>query len=389
MNNILHVYRKELRDMFRDKRVRSSAFIGPMFMSLMFVGLIGVISSSVKGQQKQKVHVVATSHVPISKLLGPALDIVDVPTLEEGQKLIQNGKARLVLNAVPAAAGQVEVDAYVDPKEQPAQILFAAINKIVSAENKAALATVLKSHNLPETADETLKLVQKDVQVGEKGGTSEFLTGFLPYLIVIWAFYGGMSIASDLVAGEKEKNTLETLLISPAPRTQIVLGKFFALATVCLLSSLSSLIGFAVVSQLKLPGTEEMFKNGFGVTLPALLVTLAVLLPLVSLFASMLIALSSYARNPREAQTYLAQFSFIVILPAVFSQVIGLTDAAHAVWVNFIPILNTANNIRMALMGKIDPMSVGITVVTSLVLALAALRLTVYLFNREEVLVRV
>jgi len=390
MNNIIHVFRKEVRDMFRDKRVRSSAIFGPMFMSLIFVSLIGVISSSVKSQQKQKIHVVKTDSPIVQTLKDKQMDVVEVSSLEEGEKLVKEGKARIVLNILPTAAdGQTELDAYIDPKEQPAQIVFGSVAKAIAEQNKVSLATVLKANNLPASADEKLKLVQKEVQVGEKGGTSEFLTGFLPYLIVIWAFYGGMSIASDLVAGEKEKNTLETLLISPAPRTQIVLGKFLALASVCMLSSLSSLLGFALISLVKPPGSEVMFKNGFGVTLPAFLITLVLLVPLVSLFASMLIAISSFARNPREAQTYLAQFSFVVILPAVFSQVIGLTDAAHAVWVNFIPILNVANNIRMALMGKVDMLSVVLTVVTSLILALAALRLTVYLFNREEVLVRV
>jgi sodium transport system permease protein len=198
-----------------------------------------------------------------------------------------------------------------------------------------------------------------------------------------------MSIASDLVAGEKEKNTLETLLISPARRTLIVLGKFLALATICLLSAMSSLIGLALVAKLHLPGTEEIMKNGLGVSPMAFLITLIVLLPLVSLFASILIAISSCARNPREAQTYLSLCSFVVIMPAMFSQFLGLTDASKELWINAIPILNTANSIRTALLGKADAVAVAITVAVSLALALVALRITVHLFNREEVLVRV
>lgn len=390
MKTILHVFRKEIRDMLRDKRVRSSAFFGPIIVIAMMVGLLGFVTSQVKKKQGQKIHVVKSDSPLVAKLREDKFNVVEVPNVEAGRKLVQDGGARVVLDFHPtSAAGQTAIDAYFDPKEQMSQVTVTLIQRQFAQANKIYLDNLLKSTGLPEGSDEAFKIVEKPVIVGEQGGTSEFLIGFMPYLIVIWAFYGGMSIASDLVAGEKEKNTLETLLISPAARTQIVLGKFLALAAVCLMSSLSSLVGLAVVSMLKLPGTEEIFKNGFGVTPTAFLITLTVLIPLVAFFASLLIALSSYARNPREAQTYLAQFSFIVILPALFSQFIGFTDAARAMWVNFVPILNTANNIRMALMGKPDGLSILLTVATSLVLALAALKLTVTLFNREEVLVRV
>jgi len=236
---------------------------------------------------------------------------------------------------------------------------------------------------------ETVKIDQHDVQVGEKKDVSEMIVTLLPYLIVIWAFYGGMSIASDLVAGEKEKNTLETLLISPVRRTWIVIGKFLALSTVCLISSMSSLVGLGILSFVPINGVKEMFKSGFGLSPMSAILILVLMVPMVAVFASLLIGISSYAKNARESQTYLTQASFVVILPAIFSQFIGFTDYSSAVWVNLIPVLNTANNIRLALLGKPDFTGIGITIGVSLVLAAIALRVTVRLFNREEVLVRV
>ena len=132
-----------------------------------------------------------------------------------------------------------------------------------------------------------------------------------------------------------------------------------------------------------------MFKDGFGVTPLAVATIILLLLPLVAMFGSVLIAISSYARNPREAQTYLALVNFVVILPAVFSQVIGLTDLASKLWINAVPVLNSANNIRNALLGKTDWLGVAITFGVSTVLAGIAIWAAVYLFNREEVLIRV
>jgi len=389
MNTILHVYRKEIRDMFRDKRARSAAFIGPFVGVAVMITFLSFITSTVKKQEGQKLYVVQTNN-PELALLKKANNVVFVPSAEEGAKLIKKGEAHVVLQfGDPKPDGSSEVDAYFDPKEQLGQLAVGVVEHAYGAQNKAHLHALLAEKGLPTDADEQIKVVRHEVQVGDKGGAGDFLVGFLPYLIVIWAFFGGMSISSDLVAGEKEKNTLETLLISPAQRTQIVIGKFLSLGTLCLSSSLSTVVGLMIASQLHIPGTEEIFKNGFGVTPITFGIILVVLLPLVIFFASLLIAISSFARNPREAQTYLSQFSILVMLPAIFSQVIGLTDAAHAMWVNFVPVLNSANCIRMALLGKTDFASVAVTVAVSLVIGLAALRLTVFLFNREEVLVRV
>lgn len=390
MKTLLHVYKKEIRDMFRDKRVRSSAIFGPIFVLVLMLTLIGFVSNSVRKKEGQKLHVIKSDSPVVAALRASKYDIVEVASVDEGKKLIKDGKAKVVLDFRPASAsGQTIVDAYVDPKEQMAQVILGAIREGFNRQNKTLLAATLKSKGIPETAAETIKVEEKDVQVGEAGGAGEFLIGFLPYLIVVWAFYGGMSIASDLVAGEKEKNTLETLLISPARRTQIVLGKFLALATVCFMSAMSNLIGLAVLAKLHLPGSDVILKNGLGVTPTAFAITVVVLLPLVAFFASILIAISSFARNPREAQTYLATCSFVVIMPAMFSQFLGFTDAGKQLWINLVPILNSANSIRMALMGKADGVAIALTVLVSLVLALIALRVTVHMFNREEVLVRV
>jgi sodium transport system permease protein len=390
VNTILHVYRKEVRDMFRDKRVRYSAFVGPIFTIVLMIGLLGFIANTVGKKEGQKIHLVKTTHPAADILRKAKFDVVDVASKEEGEKLVREGKAHVVLLFGPKSKeGQTEIQAFYDPKEQTAQIGLSVVQKVYEEVNRQVLKGLFAAKGLPQGSDQAFKIVERTVQVGAKEGAGEFLLGFLPYLTIIWAFYGGMGIASDLVAGEKEKNTLETLLISPAVRTQIVMGKFLALSTVCLMSSLSCILGLKLVSVLKLPGTDVMFKGGFGVTPAAFAMILAILVPLVAFFASLLIAISSFARNPREAQTYLGQFSLVVMLPAVFSQFIGLTDAGHSMWINFVPVLNAANGIRSALLGKAEFTGIAITVGTSLVIALAAIRLTIHMFNREEVLVRV
>ena len=132
-----------------------------------------------------------------------------------------------------------------------------------------------------------------------------------------------------------------------------------------------------------------MFEQGVGVTPAAAGVIVLVITPSVALFSSVMIAVSAYARNVRESQSYLTLISFIVLMPAIASQFIGYTDAGSSRWVNFVPVLNAANTIRQAMFGKFDFTAIGTTVAVSTVLALIAMRVVVFMFNREEVLTRV
>src|SRR5207253_577554 len=112
----------------------------------------------------------------------------------------------------------------------------------------------------------------------------------------------------------------ETLLITPVGRSQIALGKFLALMAVCLMSSLSAVTGFILAGVSHFGAFSKLFEHGLGMGLPEILTIVLVLIPTAAFFASMLIAISTYAKNPREAQSYLAGVSFVVLMPAVFGQ---------------------------------------------------------------------
>lgn len=391
----LHIFKKEFREMMRDKRVRSSAFFGPAFMMLLFLMMFGFVMSTVKDTKKQKIHVVkGNSDNFLVRQLEKSHSVQYVATMAEGEDLIRKGRARLVLNFPENLDQRVrgeklsEITAAYDPKETLAPLLRAQVQESLNITNKQTIANVLTLKDIDPDKAEILRIKDQKIEVS-KSDTSEFLIQLLPYLIVIWAFYGGFSIAADLVAGEKEKATLETLLITPARRTEIALGKFLALAAVCLLSSLASLFSVIIIGSLNLPATKALFEKGVGISPAAVGITFLVLLPTVALFASILVAFSTYARNVREAQTHLTLVSFAVLMPALFSQFIGFTEFAQSRWLNVVPVLNTATIIRQALMGKFDAINIAITMGVGIVLAIVGIYAAVKMFNREQVLVRV
>jgi sodium transport system permease protein len=399
VNWTLIVFKKEWREMLRDKRVKRAMIFGPVFSVALMMMLFGVIFSSVAKATKTNVSVVKGPRDPAVTAFLNALDkggmkVVDVDSVEAAKKGIAKGDIRLALDFGSGMQEKLSkpepfvLNAYFDPQEQKAEIALAVIEKATSMSSEGILRGILKEKGVDETFVKPLSVKRNEVKVGESN-SSQFLVQLLPYFIVIWAFFGALSSASDIVSGEKERQTLETLLISPAPRNQIAIGKLMALIAASLTATSMAVLSIFVMYYLKLDFLKQMFEHGLGLTLSGLLVIIITLLPTCALFGSILLAITSYAKNTREAQTYLSQASMFVTMPAAFSQIIGFTDFAQSEAVYAIPILNTANVIRNALMGRYDTLGIAITISTGVLLASIAVWYSVKLFNRESILSRI
>jgi sodium transport system permease protein len=394
-NQALYVYRKELRELLRDRRVRTSAILGPFLMVFLMISTMGGAVHAATQAHSQKIHVVNPKgdNPLLSGLKAAGVDLVSVASMDEGRQLVEKGKAALVLQFPDdfmddVARGQTAtINAIYDDKAERSQMAERSVEKAVDEMNKNHIKALLASASIPASGMEQFKVKGEDVMAGK--GANELLLMLIPYLVVFLAFVGGVSAASDLIAGEKERNTLETLLISPVPRTKVVLGKFLALASICLFSSMSGLLGILLASGMHLPGSDELFKNGIGIGPVAVGSIVLVMLPTVALFASVLIAVSAYAKNTREAQTYMSLGSILVALPSIFSQFLGFTDFGSSRWINAIPVLNASSAIRNALTGRLDATSLALTAGLSAGIALIGILIAVRLCNREQVLLRV
>ena len=399
MNWTLIVFKKEWREMLRDKRVKRAMIFGPVMSVAIMMMLFGVIFSSVAKATKTSVYVVKGPRDAAVSAFLAALDkggmkVVDVDSVDAAKKGIVKGDIRLALDFGTGMKDKLfkpepfELNAYFDPQEQKAQIALSVIEKATALTSEEILKGILKEKGVDETFVKPLSVKRNEVKVGESN-SSQFLVQLLPYFIVIWAFFGALSSASDIVSGEKERQTLETLLISPAPRNQIAIGKLLALIAASLTATSMAVLSIFMMYYLKLDFLKQMFENGLGLTFSGLLVIIITLIPTCALFGSILLAVTSFAKNTREAQTYLSQASMFVTMPAAFSQIIGFTDFAQSEVVYAIPILNTANVIRNALMGRYDALGITITITTGVILASVAVWFSVRLFNKETILSRI
>jgi sodium transport system permease protein len=214
----------------------------------------------------------------------------------------------------------------------------------------------------------------------------ERLGGMLPYVFIIFCFLGAMYPAIDLAAGEKERGTLETLLLVPIPRHQVVLGKFlvvFVAGVVAALLTLVGLGGWLLWKSGSLGGELGAVMKSIGPTDLALIA--AMLIPTAAIFASLLLGISIYAKSFKEAQSYITPLNMVVILPAFLAMLPGIElDWKTA----SIPIVNISLAIKELIKGTMDySMMIAILGSTTL-LAAALLWAATWWFGREDVLFR-
>lgn len=214
----------------------------------------------------------------------------------------------------------------------------------------------------------------------------ERIGGMLPYLFIIFCFLGAMYPAIDLAAGEKERGTLETLLLVPIARHQVVLGKFlvvFTAGVVAAVLSLTGLGGWLAMQGGELGGDLGDVMSAIGPTDLALIA--AMLVPTAAIFASLLLGISIYAKSFKEAQSYIAPLNMLVILPAFLAMLPGVElDWKTA----SIPIVNISLAIKELIKGTMDYSMMVAILGSSTVLAAALLWASTWWFGREDVLFR-
>jgi sodium transport system permease protein len=201
----------------------------------------------------------------------------------------------------------------------------------------------------------------------------------LPYLLLLLAFIGGMQLAIDATAGERERQSLEPLLATPASREAIISGKILATAAFTLLSVLVTLVMYRVAFALVPAGHVD---TSLAVPFGALARLLLVILPVVLLGATVLTALAAFARSHREAQGYLPLLIFLPMLPTLYLMVAPVKTQG---WMLAVPFLGQNQLILRILRG--EPVAVGewaLNLGTGLLLAGLAWWLAARLYHREQ-----
>lgn len=414
---MFNIYRKELLELFRDKRtllvmVLLPTVIGPLLLFL-FSSLIA-FSVQKAASKPLEYFVIGEQYAPelvrvlkdeesflaveVDEVIDSLLDEESLKT--EINKLVQADTVQFVIN-IPATYQQ----SIKDNKQATVDLYFnnASLNNLVGHRLTQLLSPYIKQLSVGKLAvlgfaeDQREGLIEpvkfEFVNTADpRENWGEKIGGIIPYIFLLVCLTGAMYPAIDIGAGEKERGTLESLLLTPVPRAQIVLAKFCVILTTSYLTvfMLFVSISFWGGVALLLTGTEELVKDtlmSVFAKVSGMEYLLLVLMLLLSgvIFASTLLSVSIYAKSYKEAQNYLTPAMLIFTLLIVLSVMPGVgLDGAWA----FMPLTNICLSIKELFKGTLDFTLLTYTLGSTLIIAAALLKVCTLMFNREGVIFR-
>ncbi len=397
-SNIFTVYRKELTDSLRDRRTLISMVVVPIVIfPLISIGMFTFISKVVGKalEEVPKVMIVSTGDSPRAVEDLKAIKGIDfIPGTPDYAQQISDKKIRAAVDIPAGFDAAVDHDTKMTLKiynyegDLKSGIASDKIEKYLKDLQTQTVQKRLQARNLPPALADPFDVKKENVAPPEKV-SGAMIGGFLPYFVIILCLTGAMYPAIDLTAGEKERGTIETILTSPVPRTQIVLGKFLMVLTAALVTAMLAItsmgVSFHVAKTLMAGKTDANNLLNFTIGFKAIGAVFFMVLPLAVLFSAGLLAIALMAKSYKEAQSYIAPLMIVVIMPAVAGLMPGVEFNARMA---LIPILSTSLVCKEIVAGTYHWNYIAIIFASTCVYASAALFVAVSLFNREDVLFR-
>ncbi len=351
MRTVVIVARKELVDLFRDRR---TVLLGLLLMPLLVPALILGAGSMAERKARTQLEstlalpVIGAEHAPnlIRYLRGQNIDAQPAPADPDADVRAQKYDA--VLRIAPDFGEQwrnsrsAQVELIYDSSRSDSQIPIARVRAAVEQYNRTLGVLRSIDRGVNPQALQPVRVAQRDVATPEsKRG---MLLAFLPYLLILSSFLGGAYLVIDVTAGERERQSLEPLLATPAARASIMSGKILAAICFGMLSLLLILAAFKISLTIA-PGPMRLVE----LSSPLLLKLLVVLLPMVLIGTTLLTLIAASVKSVKEAQSYM---SVLMLLPIVPTVMLLVNPIKNQLWQFMVPFLAQNQLILRLLRGE-------------------------------------
>ena len=391
MRTMFTVFLKEVLDNLRDRRTLASALLmGPIFGPILFAFVINLsVERSLEDQQTTlDLPIIGQEFAPnlVSFLYSRNIDVVDGPeNLAAAMDAVKTGAHDIVL-VIPEEFGEqladmipAKLELVSDQANTDADRDARRVRSALMSYNQLLAGTRVVARGINPRTLQPLNI--DEVDVSTPSGRSALLLGMMSYFFVFAALMGGMYLAIDTTAGERERGSLEPLLSLPVTRDQLILGKIAATCLFMTLSLMLSLLAFYV--SLGFMPLEELGMTpnfGPGVVLAAL----ALFLPFILVGAALMTLVASFTKSYREAQTWL---SVVLIAPTLPILIVSILTLRPRLEFMFIPSLS--QHLLLVDMIKNEPINglhVTISVVSTLILGILLTWVCARLYRREGLL---
>lgn len=216
----------------------------------------------------------------------------------------------------------------------------------------------------------------------EEGLVGQIFSMIMPILLIMLLFTSCMSFAPDSIAGEKERGTLATMLVTPVKRHEIVIGKVIALSVIAVLGGVVSFLGTALALP-KMIGFEEMSVNANVYSAADYALLLTVIITTVLLMISAVSVISAYAKTTKEAASLISPLMIIVILIAVLPMI---TEGSDDFCIYFIPFYNSVRCMNAIFSFENEPLRILTADISNLVYSAVLVLLMSRMFKSEKIM---
>ena len=398
MNGMKIIFAKEMARVFKNKKMVFSVFILPVLIMIVILSIINGLVANMEEDIESHVSEIYMLNEPESfqavldkmKISCKIEKIHSEKEMKSAKKDILEGKADLIVEFPENLEHQVisyqegstipQIKTYENPSEKYSQAAGANIKEALEVYRQSLLSA--RVGNMEQlivfqvNSDNDEKYIQDEEKASGKAAGM-----MLPYFITILLFAGAMGIGTDMIAGEKERGTMASLLVSPVRRSSIVLGKVFSLMVISGISSLIYVAAMVICAPFMM-GTMEGI-DGLNLNLLQI-VMLGILLVAISfLYSSIIALLSVFAKSTKEASTYVMPVYMLVLILGLLTMFsTGETNPMFF----FIPIYNTALVLQGILSQEVTMMQYGITLIETLVIGMILLGVIVKAFESEKVM---
>lgn len=403
MGGMKEIFKKEMARVFKDKKMLFSVFLLPVIIMIGIMTLVGNLASGMEDKIEKHVPVVYIQSEPES--FSQFLDqnglkykmnkIEDVKGREAAEDMILHGEADLLIEfpedfdgltgAYQSGDTVPQIKTFYNPSEDYSN---AAYNEISTGvlENYRQKLLAERVGNLDQIAVFTVNSDNKDMVIQDNDKASGKALGMmLPYFITILLFAGAMGIGTDMIAGEKERGTMASLLVSPVKRSSIVLGKVFSLMAISGISSVIYVGAMAACMPMMSKAMTGSSATGLSLNLSVSQIAMlgVLLIALAFLYSTIIALISVFAKTTKEASSYIMPAYMLVLVVGLMTMFqTGETSATGY----YIPIYNTSLVLKGILAQEVSMMQYGITLGMTLVLGAVLTGVIVKAFESEKVM---
>ena len=379
MKHIITIIKKELIRVFRDRRLVFMIFIFPALMLYAMYSLMGNFMFSTPEK-----YIVETKNLPteIQTMLNQSIENIEYKqydgNLEDAKLRLKNNESDLILIFEDDFSLDLtklnNIQIIYNPASNGSSTIYQSTTLILDAYKKVIQEQIYGS-NFEIFTIESILATEEDEAIGQMYAL------ILPFLIITFLFSGVTSVAPESIAGEKERGTITTLLVTPVKRSHIAFGKIISLSILAILSAVSSFIG-VIISMPKLMGdmagamTNPYQMKDYAFVLAVLIVTALILVSLVSI-------MSCFAKNTKEASMY--SMPLMVISMAIsMTSMIGIKADNNLLFA--IPLFNSIQLLSEIFTFELNIVHFIITIITNIVFTGILIYILTKMFDNEKIM---